>query len=224
MDIQQELSEAIRLADRGRADALLEGWAREHGWENLIADVLDPLLATVGEDWHSDESFTLAQAYVAAKVTEDALGRIAQERGLAPEPVASNGPVIIGNIEEDFHALGRKMVGTFLRAAGWLVTDLGNDVSAASFVDAALEAGARVIGVSAMTMTTAHNITWVRQEIDRRGATGRLQLAVGGAVFRICPELVEEIGADGTAAHALAAPELFDRLWARSLALEALHA
>ena len=131
------------------------------------------------------------------------------------------GPVVIGNIEEDFHALGRRMVGTFLRAEGWIVHDLGNDVPATEFVDKALEVGARVIGVSAMMMTTARNVRKVRDEIDNRGLTGRIQLAVGGAVFRVCPGLAEEVGGDGTAPDALGAAGLFDRLWEESVRKEA---
>jgi len=142
--------------------------------------------------------------------------RINPSEGQSPK-----GTVVIGNIEEDFHALGRRMVGTFLRAEGWIVHDLGNDVPAKEFVDKALEVGARVIGVSAMMMTTALNIRRVRQEIDSRGLTGRIQLAVGGAVFCVSPGLVDEVGGDGTAANALAASGLFDRLWRESIGKEA---
>ena len=121
--------------------------------------------------------------------------------------------MVIGNIEEDFHALGRQMVRTFSRAEGWDVIDLGNDVPAAEFVSKALAAGARVIGVSAMMSTTAGNVAKVRAEIDRRGLNGRLRLAVGGAVFVVLPGLADEVGADGSAPNALAAlDEALDRL------------
>jgi methanogenic corrinoid protein MtbC1 len=63
------------------------------------------------------------------------------------------------------------------------------------------------------------NIRSVREELESRGLSGRIQLAVGGAVFRLRPELVEEVGGDGTAPSALQAPALFDRLLARSLSL-----
>jgi methanogenic corrinoid protein MtbC1 len=175
----------------------------------------------IGEEWSASGTFTLAQVYIAAKVTEDVLGRIASMRKLPSEGRPSKGPVVIGNIEEDFHALGRRMVGTFLRAEGWIVHDLGNDVPAKVFVDKACEVGARVIGVSAMMMTTARTIKRVRDEIDSRGLTGRIQLAVGGAVFCVCPDLVEEVGGDGTAPNALVVPGLFDRLWERSVGKEA---
>jgi methanogenic corrinoid protein MtbC1 len=220
MDIQQSLIERIRLADRQGSNALLDAWATEHGYERLITDVLDPALILIGEEWSASGTFTLAQVYIAAKVTEDVLSKIASMRKLPSEGRLPKGPVVIGNIEEDFHALGRRMVGTFLRAEGWIVHDLGNDVPATAFVDKAQEIGARVIGVSAMMMTTARNIRGVRDEIDRRGLTGRIQLAVGGAVFHVCPGLVEEVGGDGTAPNALAAPDLFDRLWQQSVGKE----
>lgn len=221
MNIQQPLIEKIRQADREGANAILDAWAAEHGYERLIREILDPTLALIGEEWNASETFTLAQVYVAAKVTEDVLGKVAAQRKQAPGDYPSKGPVVIGNIEEDFHSLGRRMVGTFLRVEGWIVYDLGNDVPADVFLDKALETGARVIGVSAMIMTTARNIKRVREVIDRRGLTGRIQLAVGGAVFRVCNGLVEEVGGDGTASNALGAPALFDRLWQQSLRKEA---
>ena len=221
MNIQQELIGKIRRADRAGADALLDAWASEHGYERLLAEVLDPTLMQIGEEWRSSGTFTLAQVYVAAKVTEDVLGKIAAQRKAPAGGRPSKGPVVIGNIEEDFHALGRRIVGTFLRTDGWIVNDLGNDVPAAVFVDKAQEAGARVIGVSAMMMTTARNIKKVREELDRRGLGNRIQLAVGGAVFRVCPGLAEEVGGDGTAPDALAASRLFALLWERSIGKEA---
>jgi len=220
MDIQHSLIEKFRLADRQGANALLDAWAAEHGYERLLTEVLDPTLILIGEEWGASEAFSLAQMYVAAKVTEDVLGKILSLKKASFEGPPAKGPVVIGNIEEDFHALGRKMLGTFLRTEGWIVHDLGNDVPAAVFVDKAQEVGARVIGVSAMIMTTARNIRRVRDEIDSRGLTGRIQLAVGGAVFRVCRGLAEEVGGDGTAPNALVAPALFERLWEQSLRKE----
>ena len=217
MNLQSELLAQIRRADRAGAAALLDKWAGEHGYERLLREVLEPALVQIGAEWLSSESYTLAQAYVAAKVTEDALVRIAERSPPQPPGNPSKGPVVIGNIEEDFHALGRRMVGTFLRVEGWQVHDLGNDVPAAAFVDRAVETGARVIGVSAMMLTTARNIRKLRDEIDRRQLAGRLQLAVGGAVFLVCPGLAEEVGSDGTAPSALKAAGLCERLWQRSL-------
>lgn len=216
MNIQRGLIDMIRQADRTGANALLDEWAAEHGYERLFREVLEPALQLIGEEWRANESFTLAQAYMAGKVAEDALTKIAQTNNRAGDQAEHRGTVVIGNIEEDFHALGRRMVGTFLRAEGWIVHDLGNDVTPTDFVDRALETGARVIGVSAMMLTTARNIKGVREEIDRRGLAGRIKLAVGGAVFLSCPGLADAVGGDGTATNAMDAAKLFEQLSAES--------
>ena len=220
-DIQSDLVDRLRHADRQGALSLLETWATVHGWERVVTEIIEPTLDQIGKEWWDKKKFTLAQAYVAAKVTEDIVLRLAEMKSTNRTNLEPKGPVVIGNIEEDFHALGRKMVGTFLRAEGWTVIDLGNDVPAAQFVDTAQEAGARVIGVSAMMMTSARNIKRVREEIDRRGLTGKMQLAAGGAIFSIAPGLLQDVGADGSSANALGSPKLFAELWDRSVALEA---
>lgn len=220
MDIKSLLIEKIQKADRKGANVLLDAWVAEHGAERLLQEILEPTMLRIGEEWQTHETFTLAQAYVASKVAEDVLLKIAAARKQSEDHEANKGPVVIGNIEGDFHALGRKMVVTFLHVEGWIVHDLGNDVPPATFVDKAIEVGARVIGASAMTMTTARNIKFLREEIDRRGLTGKIQLAVGGAVFLVSPRLVKEVGGDGTSTNALNAPAMFERLWEQSVKLE----
>ena len=220
----EELTKSIFDADRALANELIDAWAAEHGHESAVTDYLCPVLEAFGEAWASQietAQASLAQGYVAAKIAEDALAKVlkAQEASGQSLREATKGPVILGNVEDDFHPLGRKMVAAFLRLAGWDVRDLGVDVAAAAFVDAAVAAGARVVGVSAMMLTTARNVRKLREEIDRRGLTGRLQLAVGGAVFKLRPELVAELGGEGTALTALHAAALFERLWTRSCEL-----
>jgi methanogenic corrinoid protein MtbC1 len=219
-----ELMKTIYDADRALANELIDAWAVEHGFESAVTDYLCPVLEAFGEAWACQieaAQASLAQGYVAAKIAEDALAKVLTSRepdGTAPRK-PTKGPVILGNVEDDYHPLGRKMVGSFLRLAGWDVRDLGVDVEASAFVDAAVAAKARVVGVSAMMLSTARNLRKLREEIDRRGLCGRLQLAVGGAVFKLRPELVEELGGDGCALTALQASSLFDRLWRRSCEL-----
>jgi methanogenic corrinoid protein MtbC1 len=214
---QMALLEKIRLADRAGASALLDRWIQQHPRESLLPEILEPVLLRIGEEWRTRQAYTLAQAYVAAKVAEDALTRLATNTPQNLDSQPHPGPVILGNIEDDFHGLGRRMVVTFLRTHGWQVEDLGNDVPAGDFIDAAVRMQARVIGVSAMMLSTARNIRKVREEIDRQGFKGRIQLAVGGAVFLVKPELVAEVGGDGCASNAMGAVRLFEDLWAKSL-------
>ena len=215
LDARKETLYALMLeAEREGAVALLLEYAGRHGFQAAVSDLLEPVLERAGEAWHR-ENLSLAQGYVAGKIAEDLLVAAAEAHGDLLLDI--KGPVVLGNVEDDYHSLGRKMVAVFLRAAGWRVIDLGNDVSPVDFIAAAVEHGARVIGVSAMMLTTAENIRAMRAEIDARGLKGKVRLAVGGAVFKLRPELMREVGGDGTAASAIQAPALFDRLWDESM-------
>ncbi len=191
--------------------------ARRDGYPAVIRDFLEPVLQRTGRMW-IDGTISLAQSYIAGKLAENVL-KAALEDGGTGNAAPPRGAAVLGNIEDDFHALGRRMVASFLRLDGWEIVDLGNDVSPAAFVDAALERNARIIGVSAMMLSTALNIRGLREELDRRNLSGILPLAVGGAVFNMRPGLVKEVGGDGTASSAMDAPDLFRTLCEKAAAL-----
>lgn len=199
----------------GRLDdamAYLTAEAEREGYASTISASLEPALMAIGELW-SQEKISLAQGYVAGKLAERVLDAALASEDSSGFKASRRGRAVLGNVEDDYHALGRRMVASFLRLDGWEVVDLGNDVEPARFVDAALESDARIIGVSAMMLSTAQNLPRVRDEIEARGLGGRLRLAAGGAIFRLRPELVRELGADGTAATAIEAPALFRALY-----------
>ncbi len=214
--LQDRLLSAIFDADRSLANELIDDWASVHGYRNALIELVSPVLEKIGEAWSGVEEISLAQSYIAGKVADDIVTKVENSQESTAEGKEAKGPVVMGNIEDDYHPLGRKMVVTFLRVADWKVFDLGNDVMPNKFVDTALEVGACVIGASAMMYTNAVNIKKIREEIDNRGLTGYLQLAVGGAVFKLRPKLVQEVGGDGTARDATRAPALMDELWKNS--------
>lgn len=211
-NLSEELLTAMIHADRaGAADIIERALATPIDPLRIIAEILDPAIVRLGQLWE-EECMSLAQNFVASKIAEDTLLRCIPGDG-TKQP--SKGAVVIGNIEDDFHSLGRRTVGLFLRAAGWDVYDLGNDVPAEQFLEKALEVDACVIGASAMMQTTALNIRKLRELIDARGFSDRIMLAVGGAVFNGRPELVTEVGGNGTARNAVEADGLFMRLQAK---------
>ncbi len=204
------MKDADRQGAKTRVEELLDAGTPA---AEVMTQVLDPALEAIGELW-SQELISLSQAFVVAKIAEDVLLRCLPEGETAPTP--GKGAVVIGNIEDDFHSLGRRIIASFLVAGGWDVHDLGNDVPAETFLEKALEVEASVIGVSAMMQTTALNIRKLRDLIDARGLGGKIKLAVGGAVFNWRPQLIEEVGADGSATNAAEVGALFETLKTRA--------
>lgn len=213
---RKSVIDAILEGERESADRLLEDYATSCSYRETMNEVLEPVLDDIGTRW-SEENISLAQGYVAGKVAEDLLHKVIEAAQGSETKQMDRGPVVIGNIEDDYHSLGRKLISISLQTAGWQVHDLGSDVTPEEFVDKAIETGARVIGVSAMMYTTAENIKKVREELDRRNLSAKVMLAVGGAVFKLRPELTEEVGGDGTAANGFQVPILFAELHERSL-------
>ncbi len=210
-EFRNSLTELIIGAHRADAVHLIDKISEETGYFVAINEILEPVLIEIGEMW-SKEKLSLAQGYVAAKITEDVLQNALQTSDWQSKTTINKIPVVLANIEDDFHSLGRKMVATFLQASGWQVYDLGNDVTAAEMVDAAVQYQAPIIGVSAMMYTTAINIRKVREEIDSRNLQDKIKLAVGGAIFKVRPELTAEVGGDGTSSNATQVPALFSEL------------
>jgi len=210
-DYKKKLLQSIIDANRGLANSLMNDFAMQTNYRSALSLLFEPVLDQIGEMWFA-EKLSLAQGYFAGKIAEDVFNEASKSEEFILTQGKSKGNVVIGNIEDDFHSLGRKLIGTFLHTSGWKVVDLGNDILAKDFVDKALETESSIIGVSAMMYTTAINISSLRDEIDKRNLTNSIKLAVGGAVFKLRPELVAEVGGDATADNALKVPDLFDNL------------
>lgn len=212
---QTELMDALLMVEKEKAIRIILEWSKLNSFKSALVDLFHPVLDKFGELWFRGE-ISLAQGYVAGLIAEEVFNAATQTGEFKAEAADNRRIAVIGNAEDDFHALGRKLLITFLKISGWKIHDLGNDVLAAEFVNKAEETGACVIGVSAMMFTTANNIRKVREELDSRNLSGKIQLAVGGAIFRLRPELCDEVGGDGTVDNALEANDLFMRLMGKT--------
>lgn len=208
---QKILGDLINEGEKEKAVKCLTDWAEQTGFNNVIFEILEPLLVKWGKLWMQGK-MSLAHGYLSGKVAEEFYIIASQNKEYNSEDAPKKGTVVLGNIEDDFHPLGRRLVNIYSQAAGWNMIDLGNDAPAELFLEKAIENNADIIAVSAMMFTTAKNIIKVRNEIEKNNLSDRIKLAVGGAVFKLRPELVDEVGGDGTAETAIGAPELFENL------------
>ena len=205
------LGDTINEGEKDKAVKLLKDWATQSGFKEIIFTVLEPLLIEWGTLWMQGK-LSLAHGYLSGKVAEEFYMIASQSEELLISENQVKGTIVLGNIEDDFHPLGRRLVNIFSKAAGWNIIDLGNDVPAEIFIENAVKNKAGIIAVSAMMFTTAKNILKIRKELDRQSLADKIKLAVGGAVFKLRPGLVADIGGDGTADNAIDAPALFDSL------------
>jgi 5-methyltetrahydrofolate--homocysteine methyltransferase len=161
----------------------------------------------VGELFRNHEIF-LPEVLLAARAMQGGIDLL--KPLLIEEGVPTAGRVVIGSARGDLHDIGKNLVGIMLKGAGFEVVDLGNDVPAARFVDAAVEHGAEVIGMSALLTTTMTSMKEVVDLVAQRGLTGKIKTIIGGAP--VSAEFAEQIGADAFGYDAANAVERVKRL------------
>jgi 5-methyltetrahydrofolate--homocysteine methyltransferase len=121
------------------------------------------------------------------------------------EEVSSRGKVVLGSVQGDLHDIGKNLVGIMLEGAGFEVVDLGIDVPAEKFIDAAIAEDASVIGLSSLLTTTMDIMKGVVNLVGERGLSDKVKVLVGGAP--LSEEFAQSIGAQGYAYDAANAVE-----------------
>ena len=124
--------------------------------------------------------------------------------GIKPEFTA-----VIGTVEGDLHDIGKNLVAMMWKGANFEVVDLGTNVSAASFVAAAKEHKAKIVGLSALLTTTMPALENTAKAIREAGLSGT-KVVIGGAP--VTQEYADQIKADGFAVDAASAVEVARKL------------
>lgn len=124
--------------------------------------------------------------------------------------IPSKGTVIIGTVAGDLHDIGKNLVAMILESGGFKVIDLGVDVSADKFVEAAKEYNPQVIGMSALLTTTMIAMKDTIDALTEAGLRENIKVIVGGAP--LSQDFANQIGADGYASDAMSAKELCEKL------------
>lgn len=208
-DIFQEAAESIVGADRAAAEeiasrAISEGIApseiMQKGFVKGIQEVGD--LFESGEVFLPELMMSADAMAGATEVTNAAL---------AGDAIEAKGTIVIGTVQGDVHDIGKAIVVAYLKANGYAVTDLGRDVSAATFIERAKELSADVIGMSALLTTTMEEQKKVIKVVRDEGLP--FKTIVGGAP---CTQRwADQIGADAYAEDASDGVKKIDALLGR---------
>ncbi len=125
------------------------------------------------------------------------------------EPI---GTAVMGTVKGDLHDIGKNLCIMMLRGAGFIVHDLGVDVSPDDFIEAIEEHSAPLLGMSALLTTTMPNMGLTIEAFIDEGMRDDLRIMVGGAP--VTQEFADDMGADGYGKDAMACVELARSLMA----------
>lgn len=208
--VQSELGDALAQGDVPAAVAVTQR-ALAEGVRPLalIDEVIVPTLTEVGRRFEDLEIFL--PELIAAGEAGNACSRIIEEAVVRHGgQVQSRGVIVIGTVKGDIHDIGKNIVASIFRAHGYKVIDLGKDVAAATFIDAARANDADVIAASALMSITRAGCREIADLLREMNLRERYCLLVGGG--SVDQAYADAIGADGYAPSAAAAVELLQSL------------
>ncbi len=123
--------------------------------------------------------------------------------------------LIIAAPGED-HEFGIQIVQKFMTSAGWFVITLPVGDSG-KVIEAVSREWLAVVGFSISGNTHVDALREMIQSVRKHSMNPHIGVMVGGPIIKDQPELVERLGADGTAANAASAVVLAKKLLAESL-------
>ena len=100
---------------------------------------------------------------------------------LAEQGVEAAGTVILGTVKGDLHDIGKNLVRMMMEGKGLQVIDVGVDVPAEKFIEAAKEHNAQIIACSALLTTTMNEIKTVVDAVVEAGIRDQVTIMIGGA-------------------------------------------
>ena len=192
MTIFEEIAQTLQ---KGRAKLVAELVTKALESGEQAKDILEKgLLAgmnVIGEKFQKNEVF-VPEVLIAARAMD--AGVKVLKPHLVAEGVEPIGRVCIGTVEGDLHDIGKNLVRMILEGKGIEVIDLGVDVSAARFVQTAIDENCGIICCSALLTTTMGVMKEVVEKAIEKGVRDKIKIMVGGAP--ITQSFCDSIGAD----------------------------
>ncbi|MDG6244947.1 MAG: methyltransferase cognate corrinoid protein [Methanolobus sp.] len=159
----------------------------------LIEDGFTAAMTEVGAQFEAGTLF-LPHVIAASEAMSAGVAVLTPELEKLASETKSKGKVVIGTIEGDIHSIGKDIVATMLKIAGFKVIDLGRDVPITSYVEKAKEIKADVVASSALMTTTMVNQIQIEEQLKEAGIRDSLKTMVGGAP--VTQDWATKIGAD----------------------------
>jgi corrinoid protein of di/trimethylamine methyltransferase len=199
----EAIAENLQKGKASRVKELVQqALAEGAGPDEILEEGLLFGMAMVGQKFRNNEVY-IPEVLIAARAMN--AGAALLRPLLTTTGERASGTVVIGTMKGDLHDIGKNLVKMMMEARGLEVIDLGVDVPAARFVQAAGDGRADIVACSALLTTTMLEMEAVVVGLGRAGLRGKVKTMVGGAPVN--QGFSQRIGADLYAPNAVAAAE-----------------
>jgi len=198
-----DLEKTIVDFDTDAAESLIKQAIKEEYAPGDILETLGKALTKVGELYETHQYF-LSELMLCGDTAKSAIEIL--KPYIAETGTKLLGTIVFGTVKGDIHDIGKTIVSSFMIGAGFMVHDIGIEVSAGKFVQAIKKYNPDVLAMSALLSTTREYMKEVMKAIKDAGLRDTLKILVGGRP--VTPDFAARIGADATATNPMEAVEI----------------
>lgn len=170
--------------------------------QKILEEGLLSGMGIIGEKFKNNEVF-VPEVLIAARAMNRGVALL--KPLLVQDGVEATGKVCIGTVKGDLHDIGKNIVKMMMEGKGLEVVDLGTDVPAEAFIQAAIEQNCQVICCSALLTTTMPVMADVVKAAEAAGIRDKVKIMIGGAP--VTEAFCQQIGADAYTADAATAAD-----------------
>lgn len=160
----------------------------------VILDACQASLAEVGNKFETGEYF-ISELMYAGEIMKGVMADLQPHLGELAAKKEGAQTVVFGTVRGDIHDIGKDVCILMLRGAGYEVVDLGVNVDAAKFVEAAREHRPFLIAMSVFLTTCCKAIEETVQALESAGLREGVSIMIGGAAAS--DFVAERTGCDG---------------------------
>jgi len=187
-----ELTQALVELKKEDVLAMIEGELEKKTAPLDIVKALNAGMINVGERFAACEYF-ISELIYSSHIMKEAMARL-DPLFEQTDLEAKGEKVVIGTVKGDIHDIGKNIVVTLMRNAGFKVIDLGVDVPADRFVETVKETGAKALALSCLLNLAITEMKGVVEALAAAGIRNDVKVVLGGQP--IDEKVCEYVGAD----------------------------
>lgn len=193
-----EFEQILLTTDRIAAQKLVTNLLATMTIDEFLDEHLVHALTQIGEKWEKGEA-SLSQVYMSGKICEEIVDQL-----LTADESKIIKPIRLGIVVlDDFHLLGKRIVYSIVRSAGYDIKDYGR-ATVDEIIPKISEDQLDILLVSTLMLRSALQIETLKSQFIQKNIP--THIVVGGAPFRFDNQLWNQVGADNvgyTASDAL---------------------
>jgi trimethylamine corrinoid protein len=188
LELSVRFQQALLGANRIDAERIVREAAKIYSPLEIAERILAPVLKEIGDQWDAGH-LALSQVYMSGRICERLVDQL-----IPPESeLRADQPCIGIAVLADYHVLGKRIVSTVLRSAGYNLIDYGSGKNVPDLASSVVADKLDVLLISTLMLPSALRV----EELTNQLKHTPTRVFVGGAPFLFDENLWREVGAHG---------------------------